>query len=232
MRRESPVLPHTNPFANPRPGLLDTIAPFLRFATLVALFTAAGLWYQVAGLRNKTAKAVDAPGTTAQEPTNPATKTAERPSGSSTSAGPAGTTPEPNTRIGRTRDNDDYAKLRGDILPVPATPTDEVHPAIPGLANANGELPACRRRRHRRRTSQMAQLTQAKPIKLLKWPDIRASGSIIPRRGNRAMSTTNRAFIKAYRHDTAQPDGEAPNVAPNTRNLGLAATPAMSGVPG
>jgi hypothetical protein len=139
-RRESPILPRSNPFAIPRRGILDSLAPFLRFATLVALFTAAGIWLQAFAFRGTppATKPVEAPSTTAQEPLNPATKTAERPA-ESTSAGPVKSTPEPNALVGRAREND-FAKLRGDILPVPSA-TENAGPAMPGLVSASGELP-------------------------------------------------------------------------------------------
>lgn len=140
-RGESPILPRTNPFAIPQRGILDSLTPFLRFATLVALFTAAGIWIQTTAFREKTqVKPSETPSTTAQEPTNPAAKTAERPGSTSTSAtGPVRTTPEANERIGRERESD-FAMLRGDILPV--TPTiNQTTGAMPGLIGANGELP-------------------------------------------------------------------------------------------
>ncbi len=117
-RHASPVLPASNPFAIPRTRLIDTLSPLIRFVTLFALFTAAGTWAQVTGLFGTPARRpAEAPTTTAQEPVNPAAKTADRAGSPPSSAGPARTTPESNTRVGRVRDNDDYAKLRGDIVP-------------------------------------------------------------------------------------------------------------------
>src|SRR6185503_2186059 len=46
-RRESPILPSSNPFAIPRAGLLDSVAPAVRFLTMVVLFTAAATWFQM-----------------------------------------------------------------------------------------------------------------------------------------------------------------------------------------
>jgi hypothetical protein len=140
-RRESPVLPRSNPFAIPQRSILDSLAPFLRFATLVALFTAVGIWLQAVAFRSTpTPKTNDTPSTTAQEPHNPATKTAERP-GESTSAGPVKLTPETNLVMGKPRDAE-FATLRGDILPVSETTDDDVvrnpptnlHTAPPAVA--------------------------------------------------------------------------------------------------
>ena len=66
-------------------------------------------------------KAVEPPTTTVDERSAPATKTAERPTGPPTSSGPIGSVPEANRRVGRARDDHGYARLRGDILSVPAT---------------------------------------------------------------------------------------------------------------
>jgi hypothetical protein len=119
-RRESPILPRSNPFAIPSKRLIDSIAPVIQFLLLVALFTAACTWVQVAKVgRTGATKPNQPPTTTAQEPAVPAAKTAERAAAAPTSAGPVGSTPEPNTRVGRARENHDFARLRGDILPVP-----------------------------------------------------------------------------------------------------------------
>ena len=81
-RTASPILPQSNTFAIPRRRLIDSISPVMQFATLVALFAAAGTWVQVVGLRNTPASRTDdSPVTTAQEPADPATKTAERGAG-------------------------------------------------------------------------------------------------------------------------------------------------------
>jgi hypothetical protein len=136
-RSASPILPQSNTFAIPRRRLIDSISPFIQFATLVALVAAAGTWVQVVGLRNVPASRTgEAPTTTAQEPANPTTKTAERGAGAPTSTGPKRTTPEANTRVGRKQD-DDFARLRGDILPVSPS-VDELTPAMPDLIGANG----------------------------------------------------------------------------------------------
>src|SRR3954447_17650247 len=53
-RRASSVLPRSNPFAIPSATLMDSLAPALRFITLVALFTAAGIWLQTMSTRSAT----------------------------------------------------------------------------------------------------------------------------------------------------------------------------------
>ena len=137
-RRESAVLPRSNPFAIPRRSLADSIAPVVRFLTLVALFTAAGTWIQIVKLRNaENARLAEPPATTAHEPGEPAAKTADRFAEPPSASGPTGTTPESNTRMGRARENDDFAKLRGDILPI-APVAVATESAFPDLTNANG----------------------------------------------------------------------------------------------
>jgi hypothetical protein len=145
LRRESPVLPKSNPFAIPRRGLVDSIAPVVRFLTLVALFTAVGTWVQIMKLRGQESKNVaEPPATTAQQPAAPISKTAERAATAPRSSGPTGTKAEPNTRVGRARVNEDFAKLRGDILPVRIAP-ETISPGIPDLVGANGStLPRVR----------------------------------------------------------------------------------------
>jgi hypothetical protein len=121
-RRESPILPSSNLFENPPRRLLDSIAPAVRFVTLVVLFAAAGTWIQVIGRHSAPAvKSIDPPTTTVDERVAPAAKTAERPAAGPTANGPVGTTPEMNRRMGSVRDDQDYARLRGDILSVPPT---------------------------------------------------------------------------------------------------------------
>jgi hypothetical protein len=122
-RRESPILPRSNSFAIPRRGLLDSIAPVFRFAMLVALFTAAGTWVQVAFVKNQaTPEQLETAKASVQRPAAGAGKTVNRPTQAPTALGPVGTTPESGTRVGRVREKDDFATLRGDIMPVePAT---------------------------------------------------------------------------------------------------------------
>jgi hypothetical protein len=121
VRRESPILPRSNPFENPQRKLMDSIAPVVRFITLVVLITAAATWIQTMGRYSAPpANVVQPPTTTVEERVSPATKTAERPVGTPTAIGPARTTPETNRRVGRSREHKPHATLRGDILSVPA----------------------------------------------------------------------------------------------------------------
>ena len=137
-RRESPILPRSNPFALPQRRMFDSIAPVLRFLTLFALFTAAATWFQVVRERNKAMNMPAEPdATTAHDAGTPAGKTVDRPTKMPTAVGPVGATPEAATRAGRVREKDDFASLRGDILPV--TPTvDEATETMPSLADAKG----------------------------------------------------------------------------------------------
>jgi hypothetical protein len=52
---------------------------------------------------------------------SPAAKTAERPIGAPSATGPTSASPESNTRIGRARHDHEFARLRGDIMSVPAS---------------------------------------------------------------------------------------------------------------
>ena len=146
-RRESPVLPRTNPFSIPRRGLLDSLTPALRFMSLVVLFAAAGTWFQLSGTRNRPELENETPKTTAEQPAAPANKSTERPAHLPTALGPVGTTPEANTRVGRARSSNDFATLRGDVMPIaPSTPheslNDAATPTFPSLVGAGGgELP-------------------------------------------------------------------------------------------
>jgi len=122
-RRESPILPNSNPFENPRRRLIDSISPVIRFVTLVVLFTAAGIWVQVMGRHTAPPTKPQPPTTTVDERMTPATKTAERPDGTPTAIGPGRTTPEANRHMGHARVDKPYATLRGDILSLPAPET-------------------------------------------------------------------------------------------------------------
>lgn len=142
-RRESPVLPRANPFAIPRRGLLDSLTPAIRFMSLVVLFAAAGTWLQLYGAHKPGDVEHETPKTTAEQPSVPATKTAERPTNLPTAIGPVSTTPESNSRVGRIQGND-FATIRG-VTPI-AVPeqsmSDVATPTFPSLVGAGGgELP-------------------------------------------------------------------------------------------
>lgn len=133
-RRESPILPRSDSFAIPRRGILDSLGPVFRFATLVALFTAAGTWVQVALHKNQpTDDRVDTAKISDQRSAGGALKNANHPTQSPTAVGPSGTTPESGTRVGRVREKDDFATLRGDILPIAPESVGSLELSGPGL---------------------------------------------------------------------------------------------------
>jgi hypothetical protein len=135
-RRESPILPRANSFAIPRRGILDSIVPVFRFAVLVAIFTAAGTWIQISFYKNQPAGGrADSDQVNVQHSAVGAPKTVNGPTQSPTAVGPVGTTPESGTRVGRVRENDDFATLRGDILPVAPESLGSASPELigPGL---------------------------------------------------------------------------------------------------
>jgi hypothetical protein len=132
-RRESPILPRSNAFAIPRRGLFDVLAPALQFALLVALFTAAGTWLQLTIFRDREAlDRLEGAKAALQHPSTPSAKTVSRPMSAPTAIGPVGTTPESGPRVGRVREKDDFATLRGDILPI-TSPTSETAGDVPAL---------------------------------------------------------------------------------------------------
>jgi hypothetical protein len=136
-RRDSPILPRANTFAIPRRGLLDSIAPALQFALLVALFTVAGTWVQMALHKNQgAAEPIETAKATDQRPMSGAAgKTVNGPPQAPTAIGPVRTTPESGTRVGRVRSQDDFATLRGDIMPVEPEMLGSTSPGLvgPGL---------------------------------------------------------------------------------------------------
>src|SRR3954453_2072210 len=89
-RRESPILPRSNPFAIPSARLIDTLAPALRFVTLVVLFTAAGIWLQSMSTRSATvdAQPKEQPQTASQLPAVPDRNTVAPQPPRPTAAGP------------------------------------------------------------------------------------------------------------------------------------------------
>jgi hypothetical protein len=130
-RRESPILPRSNTFAIPRGGMFDVLAPALQFALLVALFAAAGTWVQLNLFRDREAlDRLEGAKASLHSPT-PSANTVSRPVSAPTAVGPVGTTPESGPRVGRVREKDDFATLRGDILP-----------ATTAVAETAGDSPA------------------------------------------------------------------------------------------
>jgi hypothetical protein len=94
-QRTSTVLPESNPFSIPRAGLIDTIAPVVRFVTLVVLFAAAGTWFQLIARRNAPATELNAPAK-ASGPQSQRLLDAprEKSATGSTAAGPLGALPQ------------------------------------------------------------------------------------------------------------------------------------------
>lgn len=117
-RRESPILPKSNPFAIPRPRLVDSLAPLVRFMTMVILFTAAGIWFQKMGSHKATPEQpIDLP-TTAAQPLVAPTKNAEvHLAPAPTATFPLDSTPQTRARVGRA-DGNDTAKIETPTTPV------------------------------------------------------------------------------------------------------------------
>lgn len=125
-RRESPVLPSTNPFSNPRPRLFDSVAPAVRFLTMVALFTAAGLWIQMLGKYGTPAsQSLEPPKTAAQPHFVPAKSAADDTAPAPTATGPIETAPESGARVGQL-DRDDFAGRENSA----AGPLPTSHPTV------------------------------------------------------------------------------------------------------
>jgi hypothetical protein len=120
-RRESPVLPRSNPFSNPRPRLVDSIAPAVRFLTMVALFTAVGVWAQMLGQHAPApSRSTELPKTAAHPAIVPAKNAGDHTTPAPTATGPIDTRPESGARVGRT-DGDDFASQNSSAAgPVPA----------------------------------------------------------------------------------------------------------------
>jgi hypothetical protein len=107
-RRESSVLPRSNPFSNPRPRLVDSVAPAVRFITMAVLFAAAGIWIQMMGSHASPTRAVEPPQTAAQPPITPGKNAGDHTVPAPTATGPIERPPESGARVGRA-DGDDFA---------------------------------------------------------------------------------------------------------------------------
>jgi hypothetical protein len=123
-RRAPSVLPQTNPFSNPRPRLIDSVAPAVRFLTMVALFTAAGIWIQMLGRHAQPTASTESSTTAVHPAAVPAKNAGDHTQPGPTATGPIERQPEPDARVGRA-DGDDFASQNNSAAgPVPtARPT-------------------------------------------------------------------------------------------------------------
>jgi hypothetical protein len=125
-RRESPILPSSNPFANPRTGLLDSVAPAIRFLTMFVLFTAAATWFQMVSHHSPPpSNSTEPPKTAADEPIAPTKNAIDRPAPAPTAAGPLETNPQTGTRVGQAK-GDDFATHKQSS----ATPCPVISPSV------------------------------------------------------------------------------------------------------
>ena len=139
-RRESPILPRSNPFAIPRRSMLETLSPFLHFLTMAALFTAAGTWIQL-NRHDKQREPAKAPETAIERSDAAPTKTVDRPINAPTAIGPVSSAPETGRRAGHQRPVENYATLSVEIRTVGAAELTTVPaPASSGAYSANGAL--------------------------------------------------------------------------------------------
>lgn len=124
-RVETKHLPRSNTFSQRRKITLGSMGPLLRFVTIATLFAAAGTWFQLNSFRKETGQKEGEPPKTANRETTPAGKSVERPLPMPTAVGPVTAPLESGSsmRVGEVRDPGDYARLRGDILPVPGSTT-------------------------------------------------------------------------------------------------------------
>jgi len=126
---QSPILPHSNPFSNPRPRLIDSITPVIRFLTMVALFTALATWVQMSGRHAKPAAATTTPPATAAKPTLAPVKNAiNRATPPPTAVGPIESHPESGARVGRAKGDDFAARDHSPPLTFAAGPPSATPP--------------------------------------------------------------------------------------------------------
>ncbi len=140
LRRESPILPRSNPFSIPSTSLIDSLAPAVRFLTMVGLFTAAGIWFQMMGRHAQpAAQPVESPQTAQQPAIAPAKNAVDHTIPATSAVGPIQTPPQSGARVGRAHDGDGFASYGP-----PTAPTHVAdHPAIrpPHFLVAGSRLP-------------------------------------------------------------------------------------------
>jgi hypothetical protein len=142
-RRESPILPQTNPFSNPRPRLIDSLAPAVRFLTMVALFTAAGIWIQMVGRHAASSvRSSETPKTAAQPEFTPAKNVGDHTTPAPTATGPIQSAPKPSARVSQA-DRDDFAAQENTAAgPVPTGRPVVIPPHF--LISAGSNVPRVR----------------------------------------------------------------------------------------
>ena len=141
-RRESSILPRSNPFSNPRPRLVDSIAPAVRFLTMVTLFTAAGIWFQMMGRHAQPARSIEPPKTAAQPAAVPAKNADDHTVPAPTATGPIEARPDSDARVGRAEGDDFASRDNSAAGPVPAA-----HPTVTPphfLISAGSRVPRVR----------------------------------------------------------------------------------------
>jgi hypothetical protein len=141
-RRNSSLLPQSNPFSNPRPRLLDSVAPAVRFLTMAALFTAAGIWVQMLGRHAQPTRSIEPPKTAAKPAVAPAKNAVDHTTPAPTATGPIEHKPEPGARLGRA-EGDDFASQTNSA----AGPLPTGHPTVTPphfLISAGSRVPRVR----------------------------------------------------------------------------------------
>src|SRR5436190_20709719 len=140
--RESSVLPRSNPFSNPRPRLVDSVAPAVRFLTMVMLFTAAGIWFQMMGRHAQPTRSTEPPKTAAHPAAAPAKNADDHTVPAPTATGPIEARPDSDARVGRA-DGDDFATRDNSA----AGPVPTAHPTVAPphfLISAGSHVPRVR----------------------------------------------------------------------------------------
>jgi hypothetical protein len=143
-RRESSVLPRSNPFSNPRPRLVDSVAPAVRFLTMVILFTAAGIWFQMIGRHGQPTRSIEPPKTAAHPAAAPAKNADDHTVPAPTATGPIETRPDSDARVGRAEGDDFASRDNGNSA---AGPVPAAHPTVTPphfLISAGSRVPRVR----------------------------------------------------------------------------------------
>jgi hypothetical protein len=122
---------------------MDSVAPAVRFLTLVALFTAVGIWVQMMGRQAKqVSHPVEPPTTAAQQPVAPAKNAGDHTTPAATATGPLERVPESGARVGRIEGDDFAARDASASGPVPTTRSAVAPPHF--LISPGGNVPRVR----------------------------------------------------------------------------------------